>query len=229
MTNNKTNYYAFFDVDGTLVKGKPMLDFLKFYYHKRYSKFPLLANIRYWQFCVISLFLKFISSSRETQNRLYYRCFRNQTLQHVDDIGKEWFSKSITDNSYFMNVVDELKMHKLKGATIVFVSGSFSACLHKIAETFCVNYTLATELEVKNDRYTGKLAAAPMIGYGKHNAILQFLRHKGRFDFDKCFAYGDHISDVQMLSLVGNPVIISGDRKLEAIASKNNWKVINPA
>ena len=109
------------------------------------------------------------------------------------------------------------------------MSGSFSACLHKVAQILQVDYTLATQLEEKNGKYTGRLISEPVIGVGKHNAILRFLLSRNCVDLKKCFAYGDHISDVPMLSLVGNPCVITRDRELTEIATNKNWKIIYPA
>lgn len=228
MTKIETKYYAFFDVDGTLLKGKPMLEFLKFFYQKQNSKFPFLGAVRHSLYRARSVLLGLVSDSREAQNRLYYTCFKGQSKIDIENLGKEWFSKAITDESYLLNVVDELSHHKSKKGVIVLVSGSFSACLHKIAEALGVDYTLAAELEEKNGQYTGRLVSEPVIGSGKHNAILRFISNRGIVDLNKCFAYGDHISDVPMLSLVGNPIVVSGDKNLEEIALKNSWKVINP-
>ncbi len=229
MTAMEMKYYAFFDVDGTLLKGKPMLDFLNFYYQKRYYYFPIIGKIKCSLFRAKSVMLKLIDNTREAQNKLYYKCFKGQARAYIENLGKEWFVKSISNESYFLNVVNELKQHKLNNAVIVLVSGSFSACLHQIAQILQVDYTLATELEEKSGKYTGKLVSEPVIGVGKHNAILRFLLHRDDVDLKKCFAYGDHISDVPMLSLVGNPCVITRDRELEEIATNNNWKIIYPA
>jgi HAD superfamily hydrolase (TIGR01490 family) len=221
-------YYAFFDVDGTLIKGKPMLDFLRFYLRKRHRKIPILGEIKYHIFRAKAGFLALIGGSRESQNRLYYKCYKNQDKLFVATMSKEWSKKLMNKESFWSNVVDELNYHKSNGGEIVLVSGSFSACLSMIADKLSLHNILATTLEESNGLYTGNLISEPMIGQGKSHAIRKFLQGRAGVDLSKCFAYGDHVSDMQMLSLVGNPVVIAGDKRLEASAAHNKWRVIYP-
>ena len=67
----------------------------------------------------------------------------------------------------------------------------------------------------------------PAIGAAKVDRILQFLALR-QFDVDmtQCFAFGDHISDAGMLSLVGNAVVIRGDATLELVAEQKGWALL---
>ncbi|OGT63245.1 MAG: hypothetical protein A3E85_06035 [Gammaproteobacteria bacterium RIFCSPHIGHO2_12_FULL_45_12] len=228
ISSNETKYYAFFDVDGTLVKGKPMLDFLKFYYEMRYSKSPIIGQYKYSLFRAKAFLLGLFTRSRELQNKLYYKCYADQESHFVKMVGNKWYKNSIVNNSYYKNVVDELMQHQENKAEIVLVSGSFLPCLSRIAEKLNVNYILATSLEEKNGRYTGRLSCEPVIGSGKCNAIFGWMRRLGKVDLTTCYAYGDHISDIPMLSLVGNPVLVTRDVKLKEIAKNLDWKIIAP-
>lgn len=228
MKNSTIKYYAFFDVDGTLMKGKPMIDFLRFYYKKYHINFPVLGSVRYHIFKIKAALLGLINTSREAQNRLYYKCYKNRSKQYIDGLGCKWFKEFINDHAFIPRIVDELNYHKTKGGEIVLVSGSFPAILNKVADKLGLQHILSTTLEEKNGQYTGNLISDSIIGEGKAVAIRKFLEGQESVDTRNCFAYGDHVSDKEMLSLVGYPVVVAGDNQLETIANNKKWRIVYP-
>jgi len=226
----KPEYYAFFDVDGTLLKGKPMLSFLNFYYRSRFKRFPKFGEIKFKQFITMSFILNKFGVPREVLNRLYYKCYKNQSAWWLKNIGKQWFTACVEQmpNSYHPNIVLELIKHQKNGAEIVFVSGSFPACLEPIANKFNVKTILATTMKIKGDYYTGEIQNIQTIGQGKVQAIKNFLKKENYDDLERCYAYGDHHSDFPMLSLVGHPRVVAGDTAVENHAKEMRWNIIQP-
>ncbi|MBV9576542.1 MAG: HAD-IB family hydrolase [Gammaproteobacteria bacterium] len=117
--------------------------------------------------------------------------------------------------------------HQLNGADIVLVSGSFFACLSSFAEKFNIKHVLATILEEKNNKLTGEILAPQTIGEGKAQAVRLFLANQNFTHYQHCYAYGDHMSDVPMLSLVGHPYVVGGDKEIVDYAKSKGWKIIN--
>lgn len=227
MKNTKPDYYAFFDVDGTLIKGKPMLDFLRFYYREQFPYSKIIGEIKYLFFIIKLKFLLVFGKKRDSLNSYYYQCYKNQEKNLLMELGERWFIRRIHNRSaYLKNVIDELIAHQNKGAEVVLVSGSFAACLEPFARKFNVQYVLASSLETRNGRYTGGILPPQTIGAGKVKAIQQFLEQNDFNHYERCYAYGDHSSDIPMLSLVGNPKAISGDVLLEQHAKKHGWEII---
>ena len=64
-----------------------------------------------------------------------------------------------------------------------------------------------------------------MIGLGKASAIKDFLADKG-VSAQSCYAFGDDVSDLPMLEIVGKPVIIEGDSELVSIAEDRKWRIV---
>src|SRR3990167_950015 len=205
-------YYAFFDVDGTLLKGVSMIEFLKFYFQKKYKK---LGKIKYYVYIINAFFVKKIFS-RSILNKFYYQNYKNEQCDYLFFIAQKWFDQNIKNNekAFLSRVVSILKWHQKNGGEIVFVSGSFYACLLPLSKMLNVQFILCTEMISENNFYTGKIKY-PMIGEEKSSAILNFLKEK-KVDAKYCYAYGDHISDVFMLECVGNPHVIEGDAALMA-------------
>lgn len=223
---NQNTIYAFFDVDGTILRIPSLQDFQKTrceytYGHteksrdelkKIKSKFERLQKENY---------------SREYINRTYYKTFKNISKKEIQKIAQIWWETSLERNKnlFFQETLDKLEWHKEKKHKIVLVSGSFMEIMSPIADYLNADHVIAITLEVQNGLYTGNIDGLQTIGDGKKEAILQFVA-KRKINLDNCYSYGDHLSDMPMLELVGNPTIICGDSKLETIAEARGWQRI---
>lgn len=227
--NDQPKYYAFFDVDGTLVRGKTMLDFLRFYYCEQFKNIKIIGELKYVLFLLKAKIHILLGKKREFLNTYYYQCFKNKKVSEVLTLGKNWFESNLNNNNkaFIKEILNELIFHKNNGAEIVFVSGSFIACLEPLANKLGVKYVISTNLEKKDGIYTGNILDTQVIGEGKSINIRRFLKHKQFNNLKNCYAYGDHYSDLHMLSLVGNPRVVSGDIELERYARKNGWNIIS--
>lgn len=228
--NDRSNfkYFAFFDVDGTLINSKSMFTFLKYFYANGGLVGNLVANLRYCIACVRCGIWSFKTKKREVVNRNYYQLYAGYQQSKTRHLGERWFDLALRSDDVFFNrdTLKELEAHKANGAGIVLVSGSFPACLLPISRYVDADFILASQLEVENDIYTGNLLPPQVIGKGKQTAIQNLMNACHFSRYKDCFAYGDHISDLSMLEVVGNPRVIAGDLALEKHALKNNWTII---
>ena len=224
MSVNK--YYAFFDVDGTLLKGISLLAFLKVFYQRKYEHLLCVGKLAYRFYLIKAWGVNKIIGSREHLNRLYYKCYRNQPIDYVANIGEDWYQAiKRSENSFHEEVIDELRWHQRRGGEIVFVSGSFNACLKPLANDLDVQNFLCTELLVENGKYTGDIKSS-LIGSGKVKAIQNFINTKNFRNINDCYAYGDHMSDLPMLKLVGNPRVVAGNADVELWATQNEIPIL---
>ncbi len=219
-------YYAFFDVDGTLLKLKSTHSFLKYFLQKR-SAAGFFGLINY-QFYVtkIKIFEK-LNIKRERLNEMYYRNYRGIGKQYLNQLASEWFEGLLKSEDLFItSTLEMLKKHKKNGAKIILVSGSFHECLAPMAAYLEVDHVLATSLHEETGICSGKTEGRPMIGQGKANAIHRYLSENNYTDFGQCYAYGDHISDAPMLRLVGHAAVIEGDVELTNYAKSCQWQLL---
>ena len=84
---------------------------------------------------------------------------------------------------------------------------------------------IATVAETVDGVYTGRLAEPFCYGPGKAVAIEKLAAAKG-YDLRLCYAYSDSASDLPMLEIVGHPVAVNPDSKLDAIARARNWPIV---
>ena len=230
--NNQTGkaypYYVFFDVDETLINVKSMFDFLKYFFQSEAGKISTLGTWKYFLFFYKLKILSKLGVDRSRINKLYYLAYKNKSWDHIKNCGSVWFQEKIDSKGFLKDtVIRELKEHKKNGAGIVLVSGSFSACLDPLKDYLEADYCLCTKLEIIDDICTGYVIQPQTIGKGKVEAIRLFLKQCGFSDLQSCFAYGDHISDVPMMEIVGNPVVVINTKEFEMYAKSRGWRMLS--
>lgn len=213
--------YAFFDVDGTLISLKSMLSFQEYWYATKGS-----ARERALFEADMARLIR-MGASREVLNRRYYTHFAGRSVKAVGQAAAEWFThieRSAANDLYHPAVVRRLKRHAAHGVRPVLVSGSFPQILAPIADRLGVEHVLATVMEVRDGHYTGRILRQT-IGDGKVHAIGGFLDQRAELAADS-HAYGDDISDLPMLDVVGHPVAVRGDDRLTDHARRTGWEVL---
>ncbi|MFD9813418.1 HAD family hydrolase [Streptomyces sp. NPDC059080] len=195
---------AFFDVDETLITAKSMFEFLRYWlarngddgtlYRQRADALRKLAE----------------RVPREEGNRAYYTNFAGVPAAGLIDAGRDWYAAYRRGPDAFVTATARaLVRHQAAGDRIVLVSGGFAACLRPLADDFAVDLTLCSDPLIADGTFTGEVGTA-MIGKAKAVAVAQAIEEFGLSAAD-CWAYGDHSSDLDMLSSVGNPVVIGDD------------------
>ncbi|MFG6448328.1 HAD family hydrolase [Roseateles sp. BYS180W] len=222
-----TNSYAFFDVDGTLLRLKSMFSFHDFWYQRWIG---LDSDARVEEYEDVTAIMRALVESgeqRELINRRYYEFFSGRSVEEVERCAQAWARTVVADPRIFVtDVIDELEALRAKGVEPVFVSGSFIEVLSPIADHLGVSHMLATRLLHDGKTYTGRFRAPQTIGEGKALAISEFLAERSTLPTD-CWAFGDDISDVPMLEAVGRPVAVIGDSALSSTARARGWKCLH--
>jgi HAD superfamily hydrolase (TIGR01490 family) len=102
-------------------------------------------------------------------------------------------------------VVKQLLWHKKQGHIVVIVSGGFNEYINYYAKKYDVDHVIATELEISNGKFTGKISGIDCMGINKIEKLKNSIS-LNEYDLENSYAYSDHISDIPLLSLVGNGV-----------------------
>ncbi|WP_103532676.1 HAD family phosphatase [Streptomyces sp. SM11] len=205
---------VFSDVDETLISVKSLFDFLDFYFTGRYGADGIrhAAETRRRIAALIGG-----GSPREVANRVYYEAWRGEQLDVVTGWGARWFSlRSSSERFYVPAVLAALRKHQENGDCIVLVSGSFAAVVDPIAADIGADHVLCTRPEVRDGIFTGSVAGEPCIGEGKRRAVRDLAKGYPCINLTDCHGYGDHPSDLPMLTEVGHPVVVGGSPELLA-------------
>ncbi|AZA10174.1 Phosphoserine phosphatase [Corynebacterium pseudopelargi] len=118
-----------------------------------------------------------------------------------------------------------IEQHKAKGHEVVIISASAKILVEPIAQELGIEHVIASELEVKDGKFTGELLFYCK-GEAKAKALAARAATRG-YDLSRCFAYSDSISDVPMLEAVGHPVVVNPDRQLRKIAAERGWQMMS--
>jgi HAD superfamily hydrolase (TIGR01490 family) len=118
-----------------------------------------------------------------------------------------------------------LRLHARMGRDCYLVSASAIEIVEPLAERLGFAGAIATEAEVVDGVYTGRLAKPFRHGIGKAEAIAALAEEKG-YDLTLSFAYSDSHNDLPMLEAVGIPVVINPDARLADTAYERGWPVV---
>ncbi|WPE18304.1 histidinol-phosphatase [Candidatus Thioglobus autotrophicus] len=116
-------------------------------------------------------------------------------------------------------VVDE---HRAKGDTLLVITATNSFVTAPIVERYGIDNLLATNPEVKDNQFTGKVLGEPCFQQGKIIHLKQWLEQTGE-SIKGAYFYSDSHNDLPMLELVDHPVIVHGDDTLQKIAKQRDW------
>lgn len=214
-------YLAFFDLDETLLVGKSMLDFFSFFCDERGQ------GSTYRQFVSrIKGYLK-AGYSREVLNKHYYENFQGILIDEISHISELWFQKKLTEPCFFSEkVLLQLKLRQQEGAVCIIVSGSFRESVRPIAKYLGIDMFITNTLQVNEGYCTGSLGSVQVIGEGKGQAVKK-AADETRLSLRSAYAYGDHVSDMPMLELVGNPIVVGKNPELRKIAKSKGWYMLS--
>lgn len=219
------SYIVFSDVDETLIKFKSMITFMDYFlYQTPYAKEPA-AEAKRVEFEAIKR-ENTPSADRTALNRRFYAMFAGIRQTELQGAARTWLENVMASGDLFVpSALDEQRAHKAQGAELVLVSGSFQDILGPIRSYVNADVLLCSELEVVDGVYTGVLLQQ-VIGDGKWDVISRYIDGRG-IELDKCFAYGDHVSDVCFMEKVGNPVVVGSEPKMVALAKQRSWRVLS--
>lgn len=119
-----------------------------------------------------------------------------------------------------------VEKHKNKGDTLIIITATNSFVTGPIAKEFGIDNLIATEPEILNGRYTGKVSGTPCFQNGKITRLEEWLADKD-LDSDNAIFYSDSNNDLPLLKQVKTPIAVDPDEKLAAYAKENDWPIIS--
>lgn len=179
------------DFDGTITKNDSLLKFIRFAVGDQQFvlgllvlspilvayKLKLIPNYKAKEM-VLSWFFKGMSADA------FSKVTRDYSLKHIDTILRP---KSM----------EKIAWHKERGHKVVIVSASIESWLQPWCQRHGLEL-LATKLEMKNGKVTGRLLSKNCYGQEKVNRIKEAYDLKA---YDYIYAYGDSSGDKEMLDL----------------------------
>ena len=138
--------------------------------------------------------------------------------------------------TFFPAAVERVAWHAKQKHEIALISGTLEPLAREAAgalegELAACGITvkigvIATRLEEADGRWTGRVLGEAMFGEAKERAARE-LAMEMRFDLERCFAYGDSLSDRLLMMAVGRPTAVNPSNELASIARKRGWPILD--
>lgn len=212
---------AFFDMDGTLLSSNIVRFYL--WYVRDALGGPERAARTAALYASVPLYLAVDRVSRSALNRLFYRSYGGVSVEHFAAWSRGAFDRFASPR-LFPGALAEIAALREGGARIVLVTGATREVALPIAERVGAEDVIATELEVVEGRYTGRLLTPPVGDEEKARRMRLFAAERG-LDLAACAAYADNAADIPMLAAAGRPVAVNPDRGLAREAARRGWPV----
>ncbi|WP_432357854.1 HAD family hydrolase [Sporosarcina sp. UB5] len=217
---------AIFDFDGTLYSKETfqlLMDHLKQHpthssNYKRFFRNILPIYIGYKMKIVPETKMKERSmqiyvNALDTLSKTEFECY----FAELKDSMEQGFNE---------DVVAKVREHHNEGMHVMLVSGAYTPLLHAVTDSVVFDTVIGTDLPFTTDgAFDRKTEIYHIQGQRKTEMIMEALEGK-KIDWEQSFAYGDSYSDLPVLELVGNPVAVKPEERLQRIAAERNWTVL---
>lgn len=118
-----------------------------------------------------------------------------------------------------------LKTHRDQGHLLMIITATNRFVTAPIAELLDVDVLIATDPEIIDNRYSGKVAGIPCFQNGKVERLNQWLEENNRTLGESWF-YSDSQNDLPLLDMVNHPVAVDPDPTLTEHAVQRGWPLI---
>ena len=114
------------------------------------------------------------------------------------------------------------------GDLVAIVTSTNSFITGPVARAYGVEHLIATDPEISDDRYTGRVVGIPAFREGKVARLHEWLKDRGQRldDFAQSWFYSDSTNDLPLLEAVSHPVAVDPDDGLRKLAEQRRWPIL---
>lgn len=209
----------FFDMDHTLIDNDCDVSWKSFVVEQKLAPADALERATFYYY-------QYVAGRLEVSDFMDFqlREFAGKTESEMDKLVRlhfaTWVKKTI-----FPGAEAEVRRIRKLGRPTILLSATNIVIARPVAEYFGFDACLATGLEIKDGRYTGKLAGEYALGAGKVKMAREYCEALDLTLADAAY-YGDSVNDFPVLEAVGFPIAANPCPELEAKAKKNNWPIV---
>lgn len=213
---------AFFDIDGTLIRGASTWYLARDLYSRGYFGLDFFFFAA-WQSLLYVIF-------GENKHRL--ELVKERSLQILKGklesdltlVGEELYDRFLQER-LFPGTLQIIQKHLDSGHEVWLVSATPREISQQMAYRLELTGGLGTIVEVdENGRYTGKMPQSLLHGAMKAKAVRE-LANLRNLDLSRCYAYSDSMSDERLFNLVGHPCVVNPEWKLRRLAKLRHWPI----
>ena len=222
MPSSSSGKLALFDLDNTLLEGD---------------------SDHAWGEFLISNSLVEEKTHREKNDHFYdqykqgeldihgYVAFTLEPVMHLDRIQRTQLLAEFMKQSVEPIILDKgrelVRTHLNAGDFCIIITATNEFISTPIATLFNADLIIATELQISNDMYNGKISGQPCYQDGKVSKLNAWLdQQESRFSLSDAVFYSDSINDLPLLQEVATPVAVDPDPRLREKAESEGRKIL---
>jgi HAD superfamily hydrolase (TIGR01490 family) len=153
--------------------------------------------------------------------RTFYRRYEGASVEGVRRLVREVVAELMYQKISAAGI-RRIREHRAAGHRTILITAAMDEFVQPLAPLFDV--VIAAELAVKDGKFTGYMAAPPLVGEARAAWLRRYADEEGA-DLKASYAYADSHSDLPLLRAVGNPVAVSPDAALLRVARRRRWPI----
>jgi HAD superfamily hydrolase (TIGR01490 family) len=139
---------------------------------------------------------------------------------------KEFFKEKILP-IILPKAVKLVNLHKENNDIIAIVTSTNSFISKVSADYFNITHLLASEPELINNKFTGKLSGEPCYQEGKVSKVKDWIKINNLSNFKEIFFYTDSHNDLKLMEFCTKPIAVDPDKTLKKISLERNWDIMS--
>lgn len=220
----KQTKVALFDVCHTLVDVYTITDFTEHFLLSRARASQISVSKRFAHFV-----LRFLRERTPLLTSFPYRAHLTSLFRGYSEDDLATMVDDYTEHlkrHVKAPVLAKLTELKQSGHKIILVTAGLDAYLKPFAAYLGADLVSTVLEKNASGTYTGRIVGIDCLGEGKVTNLRNRIPFFDTLDLEHSVAFGDTVSDVPMLSLVGSAWAVDPDRELEQYALKSKWSIL---
>lgn len=119
-----------------------------------------------------------------------------------------------------------VQRHRAQGDELLIITATNRFITEPIAAEFGISELLASDPEIRDGRYTGRVKGIPCFREGKVTRLETWLGERS-VNLEDSWFYSDSHNDVPLLEKVSHAVAVDPDKTLQRHALQQGWPIIS--
>jgi len=136
----------------------------------------------------------------------------------------EGFLDQVVSPRWCAGTVARMAELKERGVATFVLSGAPDFVVRAVGARLGADGVVGTPMEVRQGRFTGRLAGPHCFAEAKRDALMALAREHD-LDLGSSWGFADHPSDVAFLECFGRAVVVGASARLRRVAEERGWAV----
>lgn len=200
---------ALFDVDFTLTKKETLLQLYIYMLSKNKKLIKYLPRIIH-----SGVFYGIGINKEKRTKEIFLKFIDGMSENKINNIC-DGFYKNVLSKILYKDGVDMIRKLKVQGYMVILISASPQFYLETLYNIGDIDKIIGTKIEIDKGIYRNKIIGENCKGIEKINRLKDYLKKNDIIDVDykNSYMFSDSLSDLPLLNLVGNPILINYKKK----------------